>query len=144
MASTTPDPDASILLDTVSRREPISIYDLAHEVKWSYGKTERKVAELIKGGKLHSRARVERGRNSKLLSLHPIPSTDTSDTKASSSGIPPVVKDAFVHLYGIFQELNEVGIDPTTALLSYGNKQGMTSDAIIALLDEARGSIPDE
>ncbi len=142
MASTSLDPDTSIILDIVSRREPISIYDLAHEVKWSYGKTERKVADLIKGGKLHSRARVESGRNSRLLSVHPITDMDAADAQGTSAGIPSAIKDAFLHLYSIFRELNAVGIDPTPALLSYGKKQGMTSEAIIALLDEARGSIP--
>ncbi|NMC04445.1 MAG: hypothetical protein GYA24_04495, partial [Candidatus Lokiarchaeota archaeon] len=131
------DPDTSILVDTISRHDMINIYALSRLVRWSYGKTERKVAELVKEGILHARARVEDGRNVKMLSLRPIFDDFASNQPAAINSVPIAIKDAFLQLYGIFKELNAVGLDPSPALLSYGKRQGLTVDAIIALLDTA-------
>jgi len=141
MASSSSDPDAAILVDAISRHDAINIYALSRLVMWSYGKTERKVAELVKGGKVHARARVEDGRNVKMLSMRPTPEYPTTSASVTHAGVPDALKDAFLQLYGIFKELNEIGIDPTPALLSYGKKHGITSGDIISMLDTAKAAL---
>jgi len=135
MASTTPDPDAAILLDAISRQDaPISIYNLARKIKWSYGKTERKVAELMKGGKLYTRTRVEKGRNNRLLSTSPIPDAGSDDVQASNSGIPAVIKDAFKHLYGVFLKLGKKASN--AALDKYCTSNGLSANELSRMFRE--------
>ncbi len=141
MASSFSDPDATILVDAISRHDTINIYALSRLIKWSYGKTERKVAELVKDGMVHARARVEDGRNVKMLSMRPIPDDPAANAPAANTAVPDAIKDAFLQLYDIFKELNDNDIDPTPALLSYGKKRGISPEAIIAMLDKAKAAL---
>ncbi len=141
MASSMSDPDSTILVDAISRHDTINIYALSRLVRWSYGKTERKVAELVKDGKVHTRARVEDGRNVKMLSMRPIPGDPITTASTANLSVPGAIRDAFLQLYGIFKELNDIGIDPTPALLSYGKKRGYSPEDIIAMLDEAKAAL---
>jgi hypothetical protein len=143
MSSSISDPDATILVDAISHHDTINIYALSRLIKWSYGKTERKVAELVKDGMVHTRARVEDGRNVKMLSMRPIPDDLAANALTTSTVVPDAIKDAFLQLYDIFKELNNIGIDPTPALLSYGKNRGFSPDDIIAMLDKAKAALED-
>jgi predicted transcriptional regulator len=132
-----------ILTDIIMKNDPISVYELSKNAKWSYGKTERMVNNLLQKGIINSQSRIQEGRNVKLLSLHPFREEKPEDQhsinlSSSRSVVPEPLKNAFLQLYDIFKELNAIGLDPTPALLSYGKKQGIDPEAIIALLDNTK------
>lgn len=137
MTSETADPKSEAILDVIEKQENISVYSLAKKIGSNYGKIERKVAELIKNGKVFAQSRVENGRNIKMLSLKPISMDHENNTRSEKSTRHDILKEAFQHLHGIFLELNELGIDPTPALFSYAEKHGIEREHLVAMFNTA-------
>jgi hypothetical protein len=141
MASMKVDPDTDAILAVIKKHESVSVYSLSKLLQWSYGKTERKVADMIKDGKVYPSMRVDGGRSLKMLSLNPAPANPESRIVNGPSVENNMLSDAFRHLHGIFLELNELGIDPTPALFSYAEKHGIELSRLVAMFDNAEQAI---
>jgi|SRR5271157_508660 len=141
MASAAVDPEIDAILRIIKKQESVSVYALSKMLQWSYGKTERKVADLIKEGTVFASTRVDGGRNLKMLSLKPVSMDRENDIKHEKSTNHDILKEAFQHLHGIFLELNELGIDPTPALFSYAEKVGIDRERLMAMFDTAEQAI---
>jgi len=141
MTSATSNPESEAILGIIAKQENISVYNLAKKLGANYGKIERQVVELIKIGKVFARARVENGRNIKMLSLNPNNVNLEAGQIIGKSAQHSILSEAFHHLHGIFLELNELGIDPTPALFSYAEKHGIERERLVSMLDAAEQAI---
>ncbi|MEX2681253.1 MAG: hypothetical protein Q6373_006610 [Candidatus Sigynarchaeota archaeon] len=118
--------DIEALLAVIRQEDLINVYSLADRLHWSYGKTERLVDQLVKRGMIFSAVNIVNGRVVKKLSIHPIKESyvpDQTDFKE--------LKDAFLHLYGVFGEL-DTSIS-TRGLVAYCTKNGKTTSELKAL-----------
>ena len=133
------DPDTGTIVDAIAATRSTSIYDLSRVLKWSYGKTERKVKALLDAGKLHSTLTTRNNRTVRLLSVTPLEGTahQVATGKEGKTADAPELRDAFKHLYGIFKELKNVSVDPTRGLISYCERENMDPATLIAMLDRA-------
>jgi hypothetical protein len=118
--------DIEALLAIISREDMINVYSLADRLHWSYGKTERLVDQLVKRGMVHAAANVVNGRLVKQLSVH---SLDVNRLPGSSNS--DELKEAFMHLYGVFGELD--ASFSTRGLLAYCKKHDKTAGELKAL-----------
>jgi hypothetical protein len=129
--------DAEMLLRLISGNDRISIYDLSQLAGWTYGRMQQKVTRLIEAGQVYWIYGQENGRTVKLLSAHPFSPEEISPNKSTTSPECDTIRVAFRHLYGVFKELKDNGLDPTDGLISYCEKQGLEPKNLVDLLDRA-------
>jgi hypothetical protein len=133
--------DAQMLLQLISGNDRISVYDLSQLAGWTYGRVQQKVAKLIKAGQVYSIYGQENGRTVKLLSAHPFSSGGMQPFENPAYPESNTVREAFKHLYGVFREFNENGLDPTDSLIFYCKKQGLEPKDLVDLLDKANAEV---
>nr|MDO8111849.1 hypothetical protein [Candidatus Sigynarchaeota archaeon] len=142
MASIADDPESQSIIGVVSAHDRLNIYALSRILRWSYGRTERKVVDLIKTGKVFSRTHVNGGRNVKMLSIKPFPPEEIGKERDQKTPALIMLQDAFKHLYGIFLELKKIGINPRPALLSYCKDLNKDPNELMKSFDAANESLP--
>jgi len=110
-----------------------SIYDLAHDLKWTYGKTNAVVNAMITRGELQFKIKMINGRATKVVSLFPF--KDDDDDRKELTG---KYKDYMIAM-NILSTISKMSYDDVKDYL-----EPILATAFGMPLDEFRKLLPDK